>query len=66
MNQDGSNRVPFDLRTEIGLAHDVRRQTVPVLVNECIVRAFYRIILRDWDNNYYEVDYNGNLLVFKN
>lgn len=25
-----------------------------------------RIILRDWDNNYYEVDYNGNLLVFKN
>jgi hypothetical protein rflaF_20591 len=25
-----------------------------------------RIILRDWDNNYYEVDYNRNLLVFKN
>lgn len=43
MNQDGSNRVPFDLRTEIGLAHDVGRQTVPVLVNECIVRAFYSI-----------------------
>ena len=43
MNQDGSNRVPFDLRTEIGLAHDVGLQTVPVLVNECIVRAFYSI-----------------------
>ena len=43
MNQDGSNRVPFDLRAEIGLAHDVGRQTVPVLVNECIVRAFYSI-----------------------
>lgn len=31
----------FDLRTEIGIAHQIGKQTVPVLINECIVRAFY-------------------------
>lgn len=33
----------FDLRTEIGIAHEVGKQAVPVLINECIVRAFYFI-----------------------
>ena len=35
--------IPFDLRTEIGLAHELTKQIVPVLINECIVRAFYSI-----------------------
>ena len=33
----------FDLRTEIGLLHEVGRQFVPVLINECLVRALYFI-----------------------
>ncbi|MGN1133597.1 MAG: hypothetical protein ACI4RN_03980 [Oscillospiraceae bacterium] len=35
--------VKFDLRTEIGVANELKRQAVPVIVNECIVRAFYFI-----------------------
>lgn len=31
----------FDLRTEIGILGEVGRQTVPVLVNQCVVRGFY-------------------------
>lgn len=31
----------FDLRTEIGLLHEVGRQFVPVLINECLVRSLY-------------------------
>ncbi|MDO5138250.1 MAG: hypothetical protein Q4D71_07275 [Oscillospiraceae bacterium] len=33
----------FDLRTEIGILHEVRRQFVPVLINECLVRGLYFI-----------------------
>lgn len=33
--------VKFDLRTEIGVTHELSRQAVPVIVNECIVRGFY-------------------------
>ncbi len=33
--------VPFDLRTEIGIAHHVGKQAIPVIMNECIVRGFY-------------------------
>lgn len=33
--------VKFDLRTEIGVAHELGRQAIPVIVNECIVRGFY-------------------------
>ncbi len=33
--------VKFDLRTEIGVAHEIGRQAIPVIVNECIVRGFY-------------------------
>lgn len=35
--------IPFDLRTEIGLAHELTKQAIPVLINECIVRAFYSV-----------------------
>ena len=35
--------VKFDLRTEVGIGHELGRQAVPVLLNECIVRAFYFI-----------------------
>ena len=33
--------VKFDLRTEIGLLHEVGRQFIPVLLNECLVRGLY-------------------------
>lgn len=35
------SRIKFDLRTEIGLAHELSRQALPVIINECIVRGFY-------------------------
>ena len=37
------NLVPikFDLRTEIGVAHELGRQAIPVIINECMVRGFY-------------------------
>jgi hypothetical protein len=31
----------FDLRAEIGVGYEVGRQTIPVLINECVVRASY-------------------------
>lgn len=31
----------FDLRMELGVARQVGRQTLPVLLNECVVRGFY-------------------------
>lgn len=34
---------PFDLRAEIGVAYELSRQALPVVVNECFVRAFYFI-----------------------
>lgn len=33
--------VKFDFRTELGVAHELGRQAIPVIVNECIVRGFY-------------------------
>lgn len=33
----------FDLRTEIGVVHELGRQALPVIINECIVRGFYFI-----------------------
>lgn len=38
---DGARR--FDLRAEIGVAYELSRQALPVLVNECIVRGIYFI-----------------------
>lgn len=35
--------VKFDLRTEIGVAHELGKQTIPVVINECVVRGFYFI-----------------------
>ena len=31
----------FDLRTEDGILGEVGRQTIPVLINQCVVRGFY-------------------------
>lgn len=33
----------FDLRSEMGVLHELGRQAVPVMINEAIVRAFYFI-----------------------
>ena len=33
--------VRFDLRTEIGVLHEVGRQFIPVVINECLVRGLY-------------------------
>lgn len=33
----------FDLRTEIGIANEIARQTIPVILNEVMVRSFYFI-----------------------
>lgn len=30
-----------DLRTEIGIVHQLGQQAIPVIINECIVRGFY-------------------------
>jgi len=35
--------VPFDLRTEIGLGHELTKQAIPIVINECVVRAFFSI-----------------------
>jgi cell division protein FtsL len=32
---------PFDLRAEIGVAYELSRQAIPIIINECIVRGFY-------------------------
>ena len=31
----------FDLRTEVGILGEVGRQTIPVLINQCVVRGLY-------------------------
>lgn len=31
----------FDFRTELGILHEIGRQTVPVILNEVLVRSFY-------------------------
>lgn len=33
--------MPFDFRTEMGIGMELGRQAIPVIANECIVRAFY-------------------------
>ena len=33
--------IKFDLRTEIGIAKELGRQSIPVILNECLVRSFY-------------------------
>lgn len=40
---DAQNPVKFDLRSEIGVAKELSKEAVPVILNECIVRGFYFI-----------------------
>ena len=44
-NSEGKviDKVRFDLRAELGVAHELGRQAIPVIINECIVRGFYFI-----------------------
>lgn len=35
--------VKFDFRTELGVAHEIVQQSIPVIINECLVRGFYLI-----------------------
>lgn len=35
------NRIQYDLRTEMGIAHHIAKKAEPVIINECIVRTFY-------------------------
>lgn len=64
----------FDLRTEIGVMHQLGEQAVPVIINECIVRGFYfirRLYVEIRNSNVKKVcelkDINwGNTLPFKN
>lgn len=44
----------FDLRTELGIAQQLVKQAIPVIINECIVRGFYfirRFTMEIRDNN---------------
>lgn len=41
--EKGDDRVKFDLRTELGVAHEAFEQAIPIVINECIVRGFYAI-----------------------
>lgn len=34
---------PFDFRSELGVFYELGRQSIPVILNECIVRGFYFI-----------------------
>lgn len=64
----------FDLRTEIGVAQQLGKQAVPVIINECIVRGFYfirRFYMELRDNNVAKVSDIKNInwentLPFKN
>lgn len=66
--------VKFDLRTEMGVAHELGRQSIPVIVNECVVRGFYfvrRLFNEIQDNNVKSVSELKNInwkktLPFKN
>ncbi|MGN0061835.1 MAG: hypothetical protein ACI382_05715 [Alloprevotella sp.] len=33
----------FDLRAEIGVGYEIGRQTLPIVLNECIVRSYYMV-----------------------
>lgn len=33
----------FDMRTELAVKHELKRQTIPICINEIVVRAFYFI-----------------------
>jgi hypothetical protein len=41
--KESAELMRFDLRAELGVAYELGRQTIPVILNECIVRGFYFI-----------------------
>lgn len=41
LKNDGEEPIKFDLRTEIGVAAQLGKQAIPVILNECMVRGFY-------------------------
>ena len=43
----------FDFRREIGILHELGKQAIPVIINECIVRGFYfvRKLCQEIKNN---------------
>lgn len=66
--------VRFDMRTELGLVHEIGKQAIPVVINECIVRGFYfiRHLVREIKNNkigslndFFSLDWKS-ILPFKN
>lgn len=52
---------PFDLRMEVGIAHEVGKQAMPVLLNECIVRGFYFARRLSWEMRDKQVRSFGDL-----
>ena len=47
---DESRKVPrrFNLRTEIGVVHELGPQALPVLLNECLTRYCYFLVIVIW------------------
>lgn len=39
--KESAELMQFDLRAELGVAYELGRQALPVILNECIVRSFY-------------------------
>ena len=64
----------FDLRTELGVAQQLGKQAIPVIINECIVRGFYfirRFFMEIRDNDVQKISDLKNInwentLPFKN
>lgn len=59
----------FDLRTENAIKHELKRQSIPVIMNEAIVRGFYtirRFILEYKDKKALDSVEWKNILPFKN
>lgn len=43
VNSETGERIKFDLRTEMGIGKQISQQAMPVILNECVVRAFYMV-----------------------
>lgn len=41
--KESAQMMKFDFRAELGVAYELGRQALPVILNECIVRSFYFI-----------------------
>ena len=41
--------VKFDWRTELGIRHQIGKQAIPIIINECVVRSFYFIRRLTWE-----------------